>query len=280
MVFSRLTANEQPVSHRDNPDSTAMVAAALLSKRFSDKDALLGVSFDIQRGQVFGLLGPNGAGKTTFFRILMGVIKPSLGSLKVNGLDAFEDRLAVKRSVGYLPDEPMFHSYLSGRDILELSAALHGLDALVELRRLAPLIARLQLADALDRFADDYSRGMKKKLGLVLALLHRPRLLVLDEPTNGLDVDSTRQFFEIVREQSALGTTILFSTHLLAQVEQLCSHVAILHEGRIVASGALAEVAMSVPGATSLEGAFLAITRPRPGSAVERLRAQARAKSA
>ncbi|MGE4071806.1 MAG: ABC transporter ATP-binding protein [Lysobacterales bacterium] len=254
----------------------AMVHAAQLTKRFGDKWALRNVDFQIERGQVFGLLGPNGAGKTTLFRILMGVIKPFPGQLCVAGLDAFDDRLEIKRLVGYLPDEPMFHSYLSGRDILELAAALHGLDPSREVSRLEPLIARMQLTEALDRFADDYSRGMKKKLGLLLALIHQPELLVLDEPTNGLDVESTRLFFEIVREQASAGTTILFSTHLIGQVEQLCSHIAILHEGGVVAQGVLAEIARSVPGADSLEQAFLALTRPRPMSALERFRAQIR----
>ena len=254
----------------------AMVHAALLTKRFGDKWALRNVDFQIERGQVFGLLGPNGAGKTTLFRILMGVIKPFLGQLYVAGLDAFDDRLEVKRLVGYLPDEPMFHSYLSGRDILELAAALHGLDPSREVSRLGKLIARMQLTEALDRFADDYSRGMKKKLGLLLALIHQPKLLVLDEPTNGLDVESTQLFFEIVREQARAGTTILFSTHLIGQVEQLCSHIAILHEGSVVAKGALADVARSVPEADSLEQVFLELTKPKPMSALERFRAQIR----
>ena len=251
-----------------------MIAATQLTKRFGEKWALREVALEVGRGQVFGLLGPNGAGKTTFFRVLMGVLKATLGSLEVAGLDAFDDRLEIKRKLGYLPDEPMFHSYLSGRDILELSAALHGLDPALEIKRLTPLIARMQLLDALDQFADDYSRGMKKKLGLLLALLHRPGLLVLDEPTNGLDVESTQLFFEIIREQVALGTTIVFSTHLLAQVEQLCSHVAILHEGRLVASGALADIAASVSGTTTLEQAFLSITKPIPVKPADRLRAQ------
>ena len=251
-----------------------MIVATGLSKQFGDKAALRGVDLCVQRGQVFGLLGPNGAGKTTLFRILMGVIKASAGSLRVDGRDAFDDRLEIKRTLGFLPDEPMFHSFLSGRDIIELSASLHGLDPAAELRRLRSLIARLQLEDALDRFADDYSRGMKKKLGLLLALLHQPQLLVLDEPTNGLDVESTRLFFDVMREQTALGTTIVFSTHLLAQVEQSCSHIAILHQGTIVACGALEQVAASVPGAQSLEQAFLSLTRPKPVSAADRFRAQ------
>jgi ABC-2 type transport system ATP-binding protein len=164
----------------------------------------------------------------------------------------------------------MFHSYLTGREILELASAMHGLDPEQALERLTPLIARMQLSSALDQFADDYSRGMKKKLGLLLALIHEPKLLVMDEPTNGLDVESTSLFFELMREQQDKGTTVVFSTHLLGQVEALCSHVAIIHHGKVVAQGELASVAASVKDASSLEQAFLALTKS--SSIRERLR--------
>lgn len=237
-----------------------MIRLHQLTKHFGQTYALRGVNLHIPTGEMWGLLGPNGAGKTTLFRILMGILKPSFGTATVAGLDAFDDRIAVKRVLGYLPDEPMFHSYLTGREILELTASMHGLDPAAESRRLAPLIARMQLADALGKFADDYSRGMKKKLGLLLALIHQPKLLVLDEPTNGLDVESTALFFDLMREQQAVGTTVVFSTHLLGQVEALCSHVAIIHRGALVASGELTTIAASVAGAASLEQAFLLLT--------------------
>jgi ABC-2 type transport system ATP-binding protein len=241
-----------------------MIRLAALTKRFSASYALRGVDLDIPDGQMWGLLGPNGAGKTTLFRLLMGILKASYGTATVAGLDAFDDRIAVKRVLGFLPDEPTFHSYLTGREILELSAAMHGLDPAPALRRLSPLVERMQLDTALGQFADDYSRGMKKKLGLLLALLHQPRLLVLDEPTNGLDVESTALFFELMREQQAAGTTVVFSTHLLGQVEALCTHVAVLHLGQLVAHGELAAVALAGPQTTTLEQAFIAMTG-RPG---------------
>jgi len=239
-----------------------MIRLQQLTKHFGGTYALRGVDLHIPPGEMWGLLGPNGAGKTTLFRILMGILKPSFGTATVAGLDAFDDRLAVKRVLGYLPDEPMFHSYLTGREILELSASMHGLDPAGELHRLGPLIARMQLTDALGQFADDYSRGMKKKLGLLLALVHQPKLLVLDEPTNGLDVESTALFFELIREQQAAGTTVVFSTHLLGQVEALCSHVAVIHRGKLVASGELSTIAGSVAGGDSLEQVFLQLTKP------------------
>jgi ABC-type multidrug transport system ATPase subunit len=249
-----LTVGIDPLAHD-------MIRLQQLTKHFGGTYALRGVNLHIPAGEMWGLLGPNGAGKTTLFRILMGILKPSFGTATVAGLDAFDDRIAVKRVLGYLPDEPMFHSYLTGREILELSASMHGLEPASELSRLGPLIARMQLTDALGQFADDYSRGMKKKLGLLLALVHQPRLLVLDEPTNGLDVESTALFFELIREQQASGTTVVFSTHLLGQVEALCSHVAVIHRGKLVASGELSTIAGSVAGAGSLEQVFLQLTK-------------------
>jgi ABC-type multidrug transport system ATPase subunit len=235
-----------------------------LKKTFGTQLALDNVCLDIPRGQMWGLLGPNGAGKTTLFRILMGILKATSGSALIAGRDVFEERIEVKRSLGFLPDEPVFHSYLTGREIIELCAAMHGLDPMAVMTRLSPLIDRMKLRDALDSFADDFSRGMKKKLGLLLALLHEPELLILDEPTNGLDVESTALFFDLMREQRAAGRTVVFSTHLLPQVEALCTHVAIIHLGRLVAQGDLKDIAVSVPDAESLEQAFLAMTRSAP----------------
>jgi ABC-2 type transport system ATP-binding protein len=241
-----------------------LVSIEGVTKTFGDKVALNGVSFGVPAGQVCGLLGPNGAGKTTLFRLLMGVLKATEGRLVVDGRDAFEDRVAVKRLIGFLPDEPIFYSYLSAREILELSAAMHGLDVEATAVRMAPVIAKLRLAEELDHFAEDYSRGMKKKLGLLLALLHEPKLLVLDEPTNGLDVESTHLFYDLILELAHQGRTILFSTHLMDHVARLCSHAVIMNEGTVVAKGSLAAL-RAAHGETDLERLFLRLTsRPAP----------------
>ena len=244
------------------PGETAveeLVSVRHASKSFGDKVALDDVSFDVPSGQICGLLGPNGAGKTTLFRLLMGILKASSGVLEIAGLDAFEDRVAVKRLIGFLPDEPVFYSYLSGRELLALSAGMHGLDAEVAMDWIEPLAQRLRLADDLDNYAEDFSRGMKKKLGLLLAMLHQPRLLVLDEPTNGLDVESTHLFYELIKEAAASGTTVLFSTHLMDHVTRLCSHAVIINEGALVARGSLAEL-QERHGEDSLEALFLKLT--------------------
>jgi len=236
-----------------------LVQVSRVAKSFGTKNALHGISFNVPAGQVCGLLGPNGAGKTTLFRLLMGILKASEGSLRVDGLDAFDDRVAVKRLIGFLPDEPVFYSYLSGRETLALSAAMHGLDVGMMLARLEQLIARLRLSEDLDSFAEDYSRGMKKKLGLLLAMLHEPKLLVFDEPTTGLDVESTHLFYDLILDDASRGTTILFSTHLMDHVARLCSHVVIINDGMLVTKGSLADL-RAQNGGEGLEDIFLKLT--------------------
>jgi ABC-2 type transport system ATP-binding protein len=241
-------------------DPGNVVSVINVNKSFGRKIALNNISMEIPAGQLCGLLGPNGAGKTTLFRLLMGILKATSGTLLVNGMDAFEDRVEVKSCVGFLPDEPVFYSYLSGQEVLELSAAMHGLNPKTTMRRLAPLIKRLRLSDDIRNYAEDYSRGMKKKLGLLLALLHQPRLLILDEPTNGLDVESTHLFCELMKEEAANGTTIVFSTHLMDQVSKLCTHAVIINEGEIIAKGSLDELRSTFAASSSLEDIFLQLT--------------------
>jgi len=244
-------------------DNDNIVTIDRVTKSFGDKIALNDITFAVPAGQICGLLGPNGAGKTTLFRLLMGILKPSSGVLQVAGLDAFEDRVAVKRVIGFLPDEPVFYAYLSARELLELSAGMHGLDVGATMARVQALARRLRLANDLDTYAEDFSRGMKKKLGLLLAMLHQPRLLVLDEPTNGLDVESTHLFYELIQEAAASGTTVLFSTHLMDHVTRLCSHAVIINEGSLVAQGSLAELTERYHE-SSLEALFLNLTaRPQ-----------------
>jgi ABC-2 type transport system ATP-binding protein len=245
------------------PQATNLVEICHVTKSFGYKVALKDVSFSVPAGQICGLLGPNGAGKTTLFRLLMGILKAADGSLLIDGRDAFEERVEVKRLIGFLPDEPVFYSYLSGREVLELSAAMHGLDALDAFHRMAPIIAKLRLADDINNYAEDYSRGMKKKLGLLLAMIHEPKLLVLDEPTNGLDVESTHLFYDLISETAQLGTTVLFSTHLMDHVTKLCSHAVIINEGTLVAKGSLHEL-LSTYGESSLEDVFLKLTARPP----------------
>jgi len=247
------------------PDASAspdLVSVRNVIKAFGEKRALNGVTFSVPQGQICGLLGPNGAGKTTLFRLLMGILKATSGNILVDGMDAFENRVEVKRLIGFLPDEPVFYSYLSARETLELSAAMHGLDVKATMERISPLIAQVRLAADMDNFADDFSRGMKKKLGLLLAMLHQPKLLILDEPTNGLDVESTHLFYDLILDLAQRGTTVLFSTHLMDHVERLCSHVVIINEGAVIAKGPLSEI-RAAHAEASLEDVFLELTNRR-----------------
>jgi ABC-2 type transport system ATP-binding protein len=246
------------VSETGKP-AAALVEIDSVTKTFGYKVALKNVSFSVPAGQICGLLGPNGAGKTTLFRLLMGILKTTEGKILIDGLDAFEDRVQAKRLIGFLPDEPVFYSYLSGYEVLELSAAMHGLDVRATMDRIGSIISKLRLLQDINNYAEDYSRGMKKKLGLLLAMLHEPKLLVLDEPTNGLDVESTHLFYDLISERASQGTTILFSTHLMDHVTRLCSHAVIINEGEVAANGSLDELRASFGGA-SLEDIFLKLT--------------------
>jgi ABC-type multidrug transport system ATPase subunit len=240
-----------------------MVQVEGVTKTFGYKVALEDVTFSVPSGQICGLLGPNGAGKTTLFRLLMGILKATEGRMHIDGRDAFDDRVETKRLIGFLPDEPVFYSYLSGREVLQLSAAMHGLEVRSTIDRIAPLMAKLRLSDDIGNYAEDFSRGMKKKLGLLMAMLHDPKLLVLDEPTNGLDVEATHLFYDLILETAAQGTTVLFSTHLMDHVSRLCSHTVIINEGRLVAKGSLEELC-STFGSPNLEDIFLMLTTRPP----------------
>ncbi len=242
-----------------------MTAPALsiegLTKQYGSFCAVQDLSFEVGGGEIFALLGPNGAGKTTTLKMLMGVLKPTSGQARICGHDCFAERPEVMRHVGYLPDEPVFHDFLRGREILQFVGEMHGLSAKEIRQRAGALTERLTLDEALEEFAVNYSKGMKKKLALTCALLHDPEVLLLDEPTNGLDPYATRTMHEVLRERSATGQTVLFSTHLLDQAERLCHRVAIVYQGRMAALGTLEDLrAQRNRGGSSLEEIFFSVT--------------------
>ena len=238
-----------------------LVELDALTKRYGDFEAIAGLSLAVARGEIFALLGPNGAGKTTTIRMLIGVLQPSEGTARIDGLDCFRDRVEVMRRVGYLPDEPVFYDYLRGGEIIRFVGEMHGLTREEIDARSGPLIDRLELDDAIAEFAMNYSKGMKKKLALICALLHDPALLILDEPTNGLDPFATRTLHALIREKAAQGRTIFFSTHLLDQAERLCHRAAIVFKGRLAGAGSLAELRKDLRPDSSLEDVFFALTR-------------------
>ncbi|MDB4990482.1 MAG: transporter ATP-binding protein [Myxococcaceae bacterium] len=231
-----------------------------LTKRYGGFTAVDELDLSVARGEMFGLLGVNGAGKTTTMRMLMGILRASSGSARVDGLDCFLDRVEVKRRVGYLPDEPAFQDYLRGGEIVRFVGQMHGLSGGEIERRSAPLVERLSLGDAMDEFAVNYSRGMKKKLALVCALLHEPLLLILDEPTSGLDPIAMRRLDEVLRARVNDGMTVLLSSHQLEHVQSLCGRIAIMSQARLAAVGTLPELRARASAESSLEDVFFAVT--------------------
>lgn len=233
-----------------------------VSKRYGDFSALAPLQLTVPRGEVFGFLGPNGAGKTTTIRLLMGILVPSEGRILVDGLDCHAEAAAVKSRVGYLPDTPIFYDYLRGREILQFIGEMHGLTRAESEERTTALLDEFHLGEVSEEFAVNYSMGMKKKLGLACALIHDPPVLILDEPTNGLDPRASREVQERLRQSVEQGKTVFLSTHLLDMAERLCSRIGIIHRGALVATGTPSELKQLAHTEGSLEEVFLAVTAP------------------
>src|SRR2546423_6305981 len=217
--------------------TTSMIEVEKLSKSYGGKRGIIDVSFEVGEGEVFGFLGPNGAGKTTTIRVLMALLRADAGAARIAGLDCWRQSIEVKRCVGYVPGEPSLDPNLTGGQILEYFANLRGG---VDQAYLRQLIARLDL-DTRRKFRQ-YSSGNKRKVVLIQAFMHRPRLLVLDEPTNGLDPLNQQEFDRMVKEVRAEGRTVFLSSHILTEVEQTCSRVAIIREGQLVRVSGVAEL--------------------------------------
>jgi ABC-2 type transport system ATP-binding protein len=249
--------------------SQPILQLASLSKRYGDFCAVDAIDLQVAGGEVLALLGPNGAGKTTTMRMLMGILQPSDGYARVHDLDCFSDRAAVKRYVGYLPDEPVFYDYLRGREILYFVGEMHGLtDEQIALRS-ETLCEQLDLTEAMEEYAANYSKGMKKKLAAICALLHQPDLLILDEPTNGLDPFATRAIHQLILDQVSQGRSAFFATHLLDQAQKLCTRAAILNRGRLAAVGRLDELRRHAASDSDLEEIFFAVTAEAAGKGPE-----------
>ena len=232
-----------------------------LGKRYGEFIAVRDLTFTVAGGEVFGFLGPNGAGKTTTIRMLMGILVPTSGRAVIDGLDCQAERVEVKRRVGYLPDSPMFYDFLRGREILEFVGEMHGQARKTARANAERLLIELGLAEAAEEYAVNYSMGMKKKLGLACALIHDPSVLILDEPTNGLDPRAAREVQDLLRASAARGKTIFLSTHLLDMAERLCTRLGIVHKGELVAVGALEALRREVVPGGTLEEVFLKATQ-------------------
>ena len=243
-----------------------MIEFSELSKSYGAFRALAPLTLTVPRGEMFGFLGPNGAGKTTTIRMMMSILVPSGGHVRIAGLDCHGDAAEVKRHVGYLPDSPIFYDYLRGREILQFIGEMHGLTRAESTRRAQRLMTELGLEQVAEEFAVNYSMGMKKKLGLACALIHEPSVLILDEPTNGLDPRAARDVQLRLRKSADEGMTIFLSTHILDMAERLCSRIGIIHHGELVATGSPQELKEKVTSGGTLEEVFLAVTAESEGT--------------
>lgn len=257
--FSR-SLQPSPGDDRDGSVvSCGLLTVEALCKSYGGYEAVGGVDFHVRRGEIFALLGPNGAGKTTIIRMIMGVLRPSSGTATVGGLDCLAQRVECMRHIGYLPDEPVFQVYMKGQEIIRFAGEMHGLSSREVGERMTALVPRFGLQKDMEEYAVNYSKGMKKRLGLICALLHDPDLLILDEPTNGLDPFATRCLHELMLEKAAQGKSVFFSTHLLEQAQRLSHRVGILHRGKIAAMGSLGELRDQLCKDGSLEEIFFPV---------------------
>ena len=215
----------------------ALIELRQLNKAYGDVSALAGLDLDVPEACLYGLLGPNGAGKTTALRILATLLAPDSGQVQIDGVDALKDPRSVRRRLGYVAQEVAIDKILTGRELLQLQGDLFHLPRRLRDEQIDDLIDRLAMNEWMDRRCGTYSGGMRRRLDLAAGLLHRPKLLVLDEPTVGLDIESRSAIWELLRELVRDGTGILLSSHYLEEVEALADRMAIIDAGRVIAEG-------------------------------------------
>jgi len=239
-----------------------MIEAVGLTRRYGKQVVVDSINLNIPAGAFYGFLGPNGAGKSTTIRMLTGALAPTSGAVRIDGIDPAHDPLAVKRRIGVMAEEPVLYEKLTAAEFLEFAGRMHGLSQPEAIARANDLIDLLDLAPARDRLIADYSMGMKKKTALAAALIHRPRVLFLDEPFNGMDTFAVQAISSLLRQMTENGATVFFSSHIMATVEKLCTRVSILTRGRIVAEGTLADLRSRSHSAAdaTLEQVFISLT--------------------
>lgn len=219
-----------------------------LTKRYGDVVAVDSLNLAVRKGEIFGLLGPNGSGKTTTILMLLGLTEPTAGKVSVLGLDPVRQPLSVKARVGYMPDEVGFYDELTARENLIYIAKLNGLPRAEAYRRIDEALARMGLHEVADRPVATFSRGMRQRLGVADVLIKKPQLIIMDEPTQGLDPEGAREFLRIIDGLRQEGITILLSSHLLHQVQAVCDRVGLFHRGCMVLEGTVTDLAQQVLG--------------------------------
>lgn len=222
------------------------ISTEQLTRRFGDLVAVQDVNLRVAPGQFFGFLGPNGAGKSTTIKMLTGLLAPSSGRMQILGIDLTQDSVEVKRQIGVVPEGMALFGRLTGSEYLNFVGRMYGLDRTTAAKRTAEVLDFMQLVDQPKALVTDYSHGMQKKLALAAAVIHGPKILFLDEPFEGVDAIASNTLKSMLQNMIARGATIFLTSHVLEIVERLCSHVAIIHRGRLVAQGSLEELRAGV----------------------------------
>jgi len=226
--------------------SAAAIATQALTRRFGELVAVRDMNLEVSSGQFFGFLGPNGAGKSTTIKMLTGLLAPTSGSIELVGLDFLSHPVEVKRQIGVVPEGMALFGRLTGNEYLNFVGRMYGLDRQTAAQRAAELLEFMQLADQPKKLVTDYSHGMQKKLALAAAVIHAPKILFLDEPFEGVDAVAAGTLKSMLQRMIARGATIFLTSHVLEIVERLCSHVAIIQRGELVAQGSLEELRAGV----------------------------------
>jgi len=235
-------------------DSPAAIEIRDLRKMYGDKAAVDGLTVSVPQGCFYGFLGPNGAGKTTTIKMLMGLAPATSGSIELLGLPMPERALEIKRQIGLVPDESLLFDHLTGGEFIEFVGRIYGLDRTTATARATELLELFELGDAPRKLIAEYSKGMRKRVAMAAALIHRPRLFLMDAPFEGVDAVGARLMKEILLEQVRHGATIFLTSHVLEVVERLCDRVGIIHEGKLVAEGTMQSLRGS---SATLEDAFV-----------------------
>jgi len=235
-----------------------VIAITHLSKSYGKTRAVVDLNLSINKGEFIGFLGPNGAGKTTTIRMITGILKPDGGSITVAGLDG-HDRINTARILGVVPESRGFYDWMTAREYLLFFANLYGLEKAAASQRITHLLSQVDLSRNKQKKIGAYSRGMKQRLGLARALINNPQILILDEPTLGLDPQGQEDIENLLKELNSRGVTIFYSSHLLHEVSNLCSRIAIINQGRLIAQGTIQEL-MQTTKSRDLTEAFLILT--------------------
>lgn len=241
-----------------------MIKVSNLYKSFGPVKAVRGISFEVRDGEVTGLLGPNGAGKTTTLRMLYSLLPPDAGEIRIDGLDPCTDAIAIKRTLGVVPDSRGLYTRMSARENIAYYGELHGMSRQDINARIEELVATLDMADFIERRTEGFSQGQRVKVAIARAMVHSPQTVLLDEPSNGLDVMSTRALRRYILELRDAGHSVVLSTHIMQEVAALCDRIVIIAKGKIAADGT-AQALLEKSGCDSLEDAFVRLIGSEEG---------------